>query len=84
MSCADAAGEQRELPLIKIIAGHQELEMVFVAQEELVVRDFVRVAAPALLEHNRKDVDDPLRNAGPSGPRTSTSPSENHERPTLP
>ena len=40
---ADAAGEQRALPcwasrnLVKIVAGHQELETVFVAQEELVV-----------------------------------------------
>ena len=37
--------------------------MVFVAQEELTVRDVVRVTAPALLEHNRKDVVDPLRHA---------------------
>ena len=63
---ADAVGEQRELPcrnLVKIVAGHQELEMVFVAQEELTVRDVVRVTAPALLEHNRKDDVDPLRHA---------------------
>ena len=65
---ADAFGEQRELPcwasrnLVKIVAGHQELEMVFVAQEELV-RDFVRVAAPALVEHNRMDVVGPPRHA---------------------
>ena len=37
--------------------------MVHVAQEELVVRDFVGVAAPVLLEHNRRDVVDPIRHA---------------------
>ena len=64
---ADAVGRPHELPcwagrdLVKTVVGHQELEMVFVAQEELVVRDFARFAAPALLEHNRKDVVDPLR-----------------------
>ena len=62
-------GDQRGLlcwasrNLLEIVAGHQELEMVFVAQEELVVRAFVRPAAPALLEHNRKHVVDPLRHA---------------------
>ena len=41
---ADVVGEQRELPcwasrnLVEIVAGHQELGLVFVAQEELVVR----------------------------------------------
>ena len=37
--------------------------MLFVAQEKLVVRDVDRLAAPALLEHNRKDVVDPPRRA---------------------
>ena len=65
----DIVGEQRELPccasrnLVEIVAGHQELEMVFVAQDELLVRDVVRFAAPALLEHNGQDVVDPLRHA---------------------
>ena len=43
---ADAVGEHRELPcwacrnLVKIVAGQQELGMVFVAHKELVVREF--------------------------------------------
>ena len=67
---AHPVGEQREMPcwacrnLVKIVAGHQELEMVFVAQEELVVSDFVRfAAAAALVVHSRKDVVDPLLHA---------------------
>ena len=36
---------------------------MFKPQEELVVRDFVRFAAPALLEHNRMGVVDPQRHA---------------------
>ena len=68
--------------LVKIVAGHEELEMVFKPQEELVVRDFVRFAAPALAGSTiEKDISRstpsccrPQTNIcskGPSGPRTS-------------